>query len=372
MHRRFRKYGNIESTEVLRSGKECYVTFICDLSTCLAFDREKHERVEVAYTWHQPRKVQPEGVHPDQPTHAEAASPIFKLNDHCLFLVFDLCDSQSLVNLSETSKRFNTLLTKIYNFPNNKKFDLHDLLPLDVVRKIVRLMGVHFQIMHLDLSLSGMANDIVYGYFRTILKYSKTNTVIREVKIQIDDWNKDLNKMFTPIFQNLQTLELRCCNLLVCEDNNDPTILLPNLKTLIVNQPAEFVKIRAPNLETFHLQGMSDYLLRYSSICFPFFAASPQIKIFKCDFMNMYDLQSLSVQMPNVEKLSFCLLTRSSNNFIHFKKFKHLTKLKLQFSCIVNLIEAIKILGEIKSLLELKLYLSRNTISQHVMLFNSH
>lgn len=391
MHRRFKKYGNIESTEVLKSGKEGYVTFTCDRHACLAYDREKEKCVEVAYTYHQPRKMEPtDQDENEQSIDTDTTSSLLNLNDDCLFAVFNLCDNLSLVNLSETCTRFYTLLTGSYNYPNNKVFDVHTyvgnlghLMSLALVRQILRLMGSYFQT--LDLWLLDMKDDHVIRCLESVMKHCKTNALIRELKLTTDHWNKDYSTLIGPFLKNLEILDF-CIMMGNKQIDSLPDLpaLCPNLKKIntdvLLLEKCSTTKM--PNLESYSYELYSDHLIN-SPKMLQFFDRNPQIKIFKCGYLRSHDLPSLAVHLPNIQKLSLIVSeVSSSNDFVNLKNFKHLTKLKLSFvqgftdMPKINLRQTIECFRGFNGLLELKLYFKQknnhpaNVIQQSIIVLS--
>lgn len=372
MNRRFRKYGAIESTEVLKSGKDGYVTFVNDRYACLAFDREKRHNCEVAYTWHQPPKVSQSADKTDGDESMETNQPfttLHDLNDDCLFAVFDYCDNLSLVNLSDTCTQLNRLLRHNYNFTKRKTFILegdngHISTTLADVRRTFRLMGSTFE--KLELWFMGIAEGkTIFRYLQFIVRYAEKHS-FKEMMLEISFWDDDLfNPLLLPILKNLQVLRLSV------EDWNDIDIdldlaeLCPKLKKLvlcdIVVQQNCF-KSTVKTLESFcwmHNWNQLDSL--------QFFERNRQIKDFKCISIFCEDLSSIAIHLPNVETLTLVLKDWEYDNFLHLNRFERLTKLELGFSILSN-VDNSKVLEYIKSfdkLLELKLHFLMPTLPEY-------
>lgn len=325
--------------------------------------------MEVAHSWHQPRKAETNSD--DILDQSIDTSPLLKLNDDCLFAVFDLCSNQSLVVLAETCTRFNTLLINSYKFPKNRNFKLYGddrrIMSLANVRKVVRLMGPYFH--KLDLHLIDLQIGLPLRYFQIVMKYCKSNTFIRELKLEIEVWNEDFTVLVGPILKHLQALDLCICG--TCKTVlPDFMSLCPNLKKIISNVfVAKFSIITMPSLESFSF----DNVLEPDML--EFIAVNPQITVLKSKYVTLEDLQNIAIHLPNVQKLSFHLYEiLGPNDSQHLKKFKHLTKLKLKFvpfvfqeMPIIILSETFECFRRFMSLSELKLYFKDRTGSDPVL-----
>lgn len=338
--------------------------------------------MKVAYTYHQPKPTEPTDPDSDQSNDSEETSPLLELNDDCLFAVFNLCDNKSLVNLSETCARFNTLLSGSYNFPNNKEFSVYNyvdrcghLMPLAFIRKILRLMGSYFRTLHLEFFQ--LDDDQTLRCLEAIVKHCQTNTLIHRLELYIDKWHNEYNALIEPIVKNLQTLDVHISNWKQhVVTLPDFPALCPHLRKIVTDILLENCSTATrPNLQSYSFDSYSDDLINTPNML-EFFANNPQITTFKCGYLRSHDLPSIAVHLPNIQKLSLVVNEiSSSNDFVSLKSFKHLTKLKLSFvrpgfreMPEIDLRQTIQCFRAFSGLLELKLYFTeKNNQPAHII-----
>ncbi|KAG4079381.1 hypothetical protein HA402_008073 [Bradysia odoriphaga] len=348
LQHRFAKYGSIESTEVLKSGREGYVTFSCDHNASLAYHREKRNGVDVAYPWHQPSTVtmnQSENEH-DAIVYGEKEAPLLRLNDDCFFGLFHYLDNETLAHLSDTCTRLKFLLSDTYRFPK-REFRLEGgassrnktSMPLATVRKIVRLMGSYFEVMHIDFTY--MTETAVSKYLRIIRKYCKDNTRVRTLRYGASIWKDELDSLLVAFSGSLEQLDLCSLDITI---GPDAIAICPKLKYLATRDvPKYTTTTHKPGIPTFPV-------------------INRQIRTFKSIFVSTSHFKTLAFRLPNVQKFSLILFDVLPNDFIHWMVLP-LTKLKLEFDLVRRkfcdtLCEILATLHGLVSLVELKLYLS--------------
>ncbi|XP_037051287.1 uncharacterized protein LOC119085125 [Bradysia coprophila] len=341
---RFEKYGQIESTEVLKSGKEGYVTFSYDLDACLAYHREKDYGVDVAYPWHQPSTVTEPQSEDEHDAVIDGGSPLLLLNDDCFYGLFNYLDNETLVHLSETCTQLYRLLAYTYTFPN-REFKLDGgtstgtPMPLAMVRNIFRLMGSYFQVMDIDVTC--MRDTDVLSYLQTMLKYCEHNTRMRTMKFAAMAWKVEFDALILAFAGSLERLDLCSLNGHFCPD---VITICPKLKALTTHHVYNFATTTdRPGLPTFPVKNL-------------------QIRKFKTSLTDAIYFQTLALRLPNVEKLSLILFQVTLDDFRHLTNLK-LIKLKLKFDLVrgtfANLLCGMfEILQGVGSLMELKLYLT--------------
>ncbi|KAG4070932.1 hypothetical protein HA402_001369 [Bradysia odoriphaga] len=346
LERRFRKYGKIESTKVLESKNQGYVTFSCDRHACLAFDHEEEESdVGVAYTWQQPSIVTTSNWRDEDRVDGSIVggqySPFLQLNDDCLYGIFGLCTNESLANLAETCKRFRELLTSTYKFPNRElKLETFESnyctkmsMSLTTVRKIVRLMGPYFQ--KFDFHLRDVDKDVVLRYLETVLQYCKTNKRIHTLKLLSDFWLDEFDCLIRATSTNLENLNVFIVECDSFPDSIAEIYMCPKLKNLIINNNKYGPTLRAKN---------------------------PQISL-KFTARDDKDFPTLLARLPNIQKFTWLVdESFSLDIFLPLSQFGQLKKVKLVFGeyCdTTNLRELLETFNGLDSLKELKLYFGK-------------
>lgn len=392
LQERFTKYGHIESTKILKSKLEGFLTFQCDRHACLAYDWEKDKcvdkKVRVDSTWHQPdqailidsewniyeyeedddddddsRMELDDSI--DGTMDSEASSPLLCLDDDSLFSLFDRCDNLSLVNLSKTCSRLEKLLKNgDYYFPNQKSFDIEnsDKWLLIDVENVLQLIGRHLEKVYVwfndDESL-----DTILSYVRFIVKYSHGGKM-KDLSLAMFSWKNEIWYELSPVLKNLLKLEVGIIDYNEEEVTADLTELCPNLDTLILTEifiVEKSLKGTAPNLKTFIWSYSWDEMVNQLD-SFKFFYANPQLKVFECKEFNFENFALTLLLLPNIETLTL-FETRSlvsADYLLNLRSFKNLRSLTLSFFYTVEVSKEIIIdrCGRLNNLLELKLFFS--------------
>lgn len=352
MLKRFKKYGAIESTEMLASGKEGYVTFASDLNAGFAFVMEKENSVEIAYSWKQPSAMNTEQatVEAEEPMDLDepATLKFLDLNDDCLLELFDRCNNEGLVNLSETCKRLAALLKNSYGFSEIDKqlsitlFESGKYsMTLANIRKMLRLMGTHFSALDFDFRkfTRGSHGAIIQRYLKQVAKYCKSGTV-QKLYFEVGFCQSNFISLLAPLFENLRELTLHVEEY---GDNFDVDFgeLCPNLKKLAVYCGGGnnlrwdiFLKKPFPMLETFYFDPIDEMTNEF----FTFFTLHPQIKYLKsCGNASIPDhrLPALVERLPALVELRLCHLHDNydpmSHNLRALKNLQNLEKLQMAF-----------------------------------------
>lgn len=388
LKKRFEKYGEIESTKVLSSKLEGFVTFKCDRHACLAYDWEKDKckdkRVRVDSTWHQPdgriridsewntyeydddddiwesddsSELDNSAV---ETMDAEFSSPLLLLNDDSLFALFDRCDSLSLVNLSKTCKRLENLLKcGNYYFPNHKSFHkkYEDKWSLIDLENIFKLMGRHFD--KLDVWFHDESSDTVLRYAQIIGKYCHDGNV-KDVCL-VTSWINDVWLELRPALKYLSKLQVHVNYYNEEEVTADLSELCPNLDTLSLTDSfivGKSLTRTIPSLQTFIFAYSWCDLVKLDS--FEFFYANRQLKLFECVKFNFDNVALLLHLLPNIDTLRLFnpLDLEFANHILGLQNFQNLRNLKLR--CFrdygFDKAQIIDCCGQLKNLLELKLY----------------
>lgn len=337
MRRTFRKYGEIDSILVRESSrKEAYVTFISDRTAylvLLAASTQKEISIKIAYTWNQPKQQMKDNASVDE--QLESVDPtmlsLLDLNDDCFFALFDYCDNQSLVNLSETNKRFDNLL-KVYHFPRiDNRFQILIACgkiyttPIEV-RKMLRLMGKHFTELYLIMMKpKDMTNErfdsLLQWYFKQVVKYSPN---IEKAHIETSSpFQESSTQLLTSMFNNLHSLELDTGRTGIDADLSQ---LCPKLKNLKIYELSDETLLKPfPTLENLDTCADARFL--------NFFSHNPQIKRLKLDYGSVKNnLDSIVNFLPNIDELTvlFTFSGEILDSISLLKSLENLTKLTLR------------------------------------------
>lgn len=381
MLERFKKYGTIESSKILASKREGYVTFECDRHACLAYNLEKDRcdetRVRVDSTWHQPDEAinidsewndhddESLDLHHffsiDEPIDSVDLT-LLRLNDDSLYSLFDHCDHLTLVNLSQTCHRLEQLLKRgTYCFPNHKtfRFRASSRLSLVDVGKLFRLMGRYVDA--LDLWVHRMDGEEVSGYIKTIVKYCPAGN-IQAMTFATDWWNSKHFTELHPILEHLTTLQLSIHDFDLDMNWVDFTELCPRLKRLALSDIflIEYCFTQTVRtLESFHWKNRGDELMDERE-SFKFFEMNRQLKEFKCSSFMFEDRQRATDLMPNIDTLTVCTphySNLSTEDILNLKSFKNLQRLTLGLGDMhwINRGEIIESCRRLKNLVELQL-----------------
>lgn len=335
---------------MLPNGEHGYVIFACNRAAGYAFMVEKKNGVDIAYTWKQPaplRPIEPTSIADDlEEVNVDMSLTLDQLNDDCLLTLFDYCDNQSLVSLSDTCKKFSNLLKNYYNFSKvEKTFEIVKdeaeykmSMTLANVRKMLRLIGPHFDKMVLrfvdrqlyDAKTKNEYSKIIQRFLHEIGKCSKNMTSIRELTLAVQICEVNFIQSIEPIFKNLHTLHLAFYQYDQNYDdfNVDFTELCPNLRRLEIHSRVPWsIFLRRP-LSSLQSLGAGGPLTEHSYL---FFAFNPQLKCLDKCIISDSQLPQLVDLLPNIEELGLSFLTWeiSLDNLLELRTLDHLTKLRL-------------------------------------------
>lgn len=373
--------------ELLNNEKfEAYITFIDDKSAAMAYglmncendlkitEREylcfKKYIVHIANTWHQPFDVVNEKFLERPETkeifNTSATSPaIFNLNEDCLRQVFEYCDIESLMNLSQVCKTFNNLLSlengsSIFRRITTLRLviDIFEkdrfgkLMTLGKARKLLRRVGPHVK----KLVIRKLDEANVQRYFEKIKQYVGEN--ICEMEIYDVRLTENLVSILQPIFHRLSGLKIRII------DNGyeiDFQTLCPNLTKFKI---ADIMNIEGsckywPKLQYVSL--LSDIILP-ETLCL-FIALNPHLRGVKLFHQNFQQIQAIANSLTNIEKLEINFKYKQifAPQLSHLAQLSHLTELTL-WNLIghASVVEILLVLIKFIRLRTLKLHISED------------
>lgn len=380
IRKEFENYGDIESVKLLDNDKpEGYVTFVDDKSAGMAYglmncendlkitEREylcfKKYLVFIANTWHQPSEV----VHNkivDQTSNGPS-SAIFNLNEDCLRQIFTFCDIESLMNLSQTCKTFNDLLSVKNGSTTYRKFStlrlvidvtekdrFGKLMTLGKARRFLRHVGPYVK----KLIVKKLDEANVQRYFEKIVQYVGEN--VSEMEIYDIGLTENALLILQPIFRRLCSLKIRLFN---GDYEIDYQKLCPNLEKLKI---AGIVSIERsckswPKLQYISL--LSD-IVSPDTFCL-FISQNPQLKSVKFFNQNFQQIQSVVSNLSDVEKLEINCKYKpiSTLQLGHLCQLSRLTQLTLwNLTGHTAVVELFLALTEFKYLRVLKIHISED------------
>lgn len=387
IRKEFRKFGEIESVEILNNGKfETYVTFVDDKSAALGFafttceneqlnKSPQHKKwfVEPANTWHQPPQISvKEYVDAMDVDHLDQSilSPIFNLTEYCFDYLFKFCDLESLINLSQVCIAFKTLLDE--NGSANKYFRQFSTLSiyvndlsedkyttLSIARKKLRRVGKHVKKLEFEFDDSGY-NWNLHRYLEKINQYVGEN--VRELVITDACLSENHLNLLKPILQHVHVLKI--INLWVPYFYAiDLKKLCPNLTKLkLIMTEIKIANILSswPKLEYLSLQrGKDDYNLMLLE-------NNHHLKGLKIEIRTDQEIRWIA-NLLNMQKLAICNREKqiSTTQLINLSRLP-LTELTLSLINHTSLEGTVVHLIGFKMLRVLKLHVNMSRIDNDI------
>lgn len=350
LYKYFRKYGQIESIEILepktRAAKktkklEAYVTFERDISAStvvfytenrIQLKREYKYNVLPANTWKQPSE--PNMIDESMVLDEDEgyASPIFMLNEDCFEELFHYLDIDSLKNLLEVCKKFNVLVHK-HGFKRIKSYDYKpDRTTLAQMRRQLKYTGKY--IINLKFTCQAEQN---HRFYDILGKYVGKN--IRHAVFRIEYLNDRFITAFKPIFRNLLSLEfnfLHSRSGIYCNYDFDMDLfqrLCPNLIKLKWN--CEKLNCKRKNMVICNnkswpkLQSLAIGFGTYPSALQVLLQQNPQITTLRLS-AGREEIQYIAAHLPNIQQLIIRLQSHwNADNIRPLAALSNLTTLKL-------------------------------------------
>lgn len=360
---------------------EAYVTFVDDKSAAMAFglmncendlkitEREylcfKKYVVHIANTWHQPYEDASNQIAINAGKCNGTPSSIFNLNEDCLRQIFTFCDIESVINLSQTCKTFNGLLSAENGSTTFRQFTtlrlIIDVIEKDRYGKLMTLGKARKLLRHVGpfitkIIIKKLDEANVHRYFEKIKQY--VGEKVCEMEIYDIRLTESLIAMLQTIFQRLNVLKIRIFHN-GCEI--DFQSLCPNLKKLKI---AGIMNIERsckhwPNLQNVSL--LSD-IISADTFC-TFISLNPHLKGVKFFHQNFQQIQSVAGNLSNVEKLEInCKYTPiTSFQLSQLCQLPRLTALTLwNLTGYATIVEIFLVLIKFNGLRVLKLHISED------------
>lgn len=242
------------------------------------------------------------------------------LNDSCLEHIFNYCDVQTIVSLSEVCKRFNAIVTSIH-FPKQTKFIADACLSEEESVEIFKCIGKYLIELEIHDALNSPEFYHTVGY--------AVGDQIRKFTLIKEDMSESLLQTLDPVLQRLDELKL-----IIIEDSNETLELrarCPNLRRLHIQWNTPFTNTEHwPRLEEFTL-GDNEFISaeRFRE----FMQNNPELRKLKIGCFNC-DLQlgDIARYLINLEELiifqSYSNL--SPESITELQRLTHLKKLILR------------------------------------------
>lgn len=320
IERNLRKFGKIESIEMLPSGKpEAYVTFDNDRSAYLALAHNELEsrrsiralNIQPADTWEQPM-AQPNAAtaavddNDDrmQDDDEENAPPFFILNEDCMLEIVKYLDFDSLVNFSEVCKLFHRLLHQ-HCFPRFRTFAIQNdsskvPMPLAKMRRSLMCIGPYVT----ELSFKWHDYDHCHRLQRFLEKLGQyVGTNIRCLRFRDTLIDEDRIPAIKNILKHLETLEIIVYNPDFDLDL-DYHSLCPNLRKLKLLKNMQFLRCCKPWPKLEHISMVGNEYMVLNTFR-SFIAKNPQLTCLKFTAYHADDrLLIVSLNLPNIRKMT--------------------------------------------------------------------
>lgn len=293
-------------------------------------------------------------------TAVSSETTILHLNDDCLLGVFEYFDSRDLYSVANVCTRFreNAQIQYLYSKFNNayevRVDSPHGLLEkLLKVERFLRSFGVciktidlmYSKVLHFDNYARHPAMVYINQIFKLLNRYCCGGAL---TKLMIDGsifMTDDINCLVRPIFQHLQILKLRECQLsksfaselsqwapnlreLECSYIIGPNVPITNRKRFFGNTETP----RFPKLERLSINAVPSVNNKHIQ---RFLKWNPQLKhieLFHCSGVNEDTFRSIAKYVPKIETILYCATKPRIYDFEHFGHFSNLKSLRLKFS----------------------------------------
>lgn len=367
IERNFRKFGQIESIDVLSSeSNEAHITFVSDLSAYLALAHNVVQNrrstslfiMQPADTWIQPSVTIANAA---TPMDDEQSSAFLLLNEFCMLEIFKYLDLATLVNLSMVCKQFHRLLHQ-HCFPRHRTYSIQNdkssiPVPLAKVRQTLMCIGPHLTELHFkwhdydhDDRLQRFLDKLGQLVGENILCVRFHQTLLDESHIPA----------LKPILKQLDTLEIVVYNPDFDLDL-DFIALCPRLRRFKLLENMQLIRVGEkpwPSLEYFSTIG-NEYmeLNAFRS----FLTNNPQLQCLKFTAFSADDrLQAVAQHSKNLRKLTIfpSFPNLCASNIGYLSSLQHLTKLSLMNLDENDLNGILECLSRFGGLRSIKLFLS--------------
>lgn len=150
---------------------------------------------------------------------------LLDLNDDCLDRIFDFCDVETIVALSEVCVRFEKIVTQ-WQFPKQTQFKclIRSYECEEHASKIIRSIGIHL------MELSIIQTSEIFLFYRCITSFVGAN--IRKLSITSPHLSEMSFEALAPILSRIEELELRIANTDMDDDDINVRSRCPNLRRL--------------------------------------------------------------------------------------------------------------------------------------------
>lgn len=248
------------------------------------------------------------------------------LNDDCLERVFNLCDVETIVNVSKVCKRLNALVTQ-FQFPKQTTFtcNIRSYTCEERICEILNCIGKYL------IELKICQTSEIFLFYRFLGRIIDAER-FRKLSIRTPHLSEASLQAIEPILWRLEELELRIANTDLDDDDLDLLSRCPNLRRLHIQWDTSFIQNSGawPRLQELSL-GDNDYI---SDDTFrDFMQNNPQLRklkigAFYCDIQ----LNDIAQHLINLKQLVIFqnYSDLSVDSVLELAKLRHLQRLVLR------------------------------------------
>lgn len=261
---------------------------------------------------------------------------LIDINDDCLDIVFSFCDIETILAISGTCKRLNSLVKR--QFPKYTKYKcvISSSVEMLKVKPIIKIIGQYLTKLKLVFRGCNFSN---YEFFEFLNRFIGQHIRVLEICGEICSLPF---QVLVPIFNRIEVLDIfDHCNRINCFYYIDLPCLCQNLKTLIINSRAiRFAPNRCKSFKRLeNLELCLTYGRYYENHPFKLIIhQNNQLKTLQLwsrhdsDQRRYVELYDLAQFLPNLEKLNIevnLIRNMSTNRIIDLHPLRMLHTLTL-------------------------------------------
>lgn len=247
------------------------------------------------------------------------------LNDDCLEHVFNLCDVDTIVNLSKVCKRLNAFVTQI-QFPKQTTFTctIRSYACEERVCEILNCIGRYL------IELKICQTSEIFLFYRFLGR--SIGDRIRKLSIVTPHISEASLQAIEPLLWRLEELEFRIANTDLSDDDLDLLSRCPNLRRLHIQWDTSFTRNAGnwPRLEVLSL-GDNEYIV--DDTFRDFMQNNPQLRKLKIGAFNCdIQLNDIAQHLINLEQLVIFqnYSDLSADSILELARLSHLKRLILR------------------------------------------
>lgn len=291
---------------------------------------------------------------------SSSETTILHLNDDCLLSVFEYFDSSELSSIADVCTRFRENAQTQFSYSKfndayEVRVDSSHRLPekLVQVQKCLRNFGAcikaidltYSRVLNIDIHARHTPLEYFYQIFKLLIRYCCDGALTELVIDGSIFMSDDVNCLMRPIFQHLQILKLRECQMsksfvfelsrwapnlreLECSYIIGPNVPMMNRRRFFgETETPRFPKLERIAFNTLH--SVNDKHMQR------FLRSNLQLKhieLFHCSGVTEDIFRSIADYVPQIETIRYCGVETRVYDFQHFGHFRNLRSLRLDFS----------------------------------------